>query len=53
MFTHNVVFVVAGGLGCRVDDVGCVKCECVCEVESDPKSRGYMGDTTGKQFPMA
>ena len=41
-----------GGLGCRVDDVGCVKCECVCDVESDPKSRGYMGDTTGKQFPM-
>ena len=41
-----------GGLGCRVDDVGCVNCECVCEVESDPKSRGYMGDTTGKQFPM-
>jgi hypothetical protein len=35
MVAHNVVFVVAGA-GCRVDDVGYVKCECVCEVESDP-----------------
>ena len=50
MFTHNVVFVVAGGLGCRVDDVGCVKCECVCEVESDPLSPGIWEIPRGINF---